>query len=53
MGYKHVITIAHDGVEALREVLRGRRATPAEIGAYTQIDRVANVMQPYVEALIS
>jgi predicted transcriptional regulator of viral defense system len=39
-------------VEALQETLRNRRATPAEIGVYAQMNRVVNVMQPYFEALL-
>lgn len=38
-------------VEALQEVLRERRATPAEIMRYAAIDRVQNVVRPYLEAL--
>jgi predicted transcriptional regulator of viral defense system len=38
-------------VEALQEAVRGRRATPAEITRFAMIDRVANVVRPYLEAL--
>lgn len=38
-------------VEALQEALRERRATPAEIMRYAAIDRVQNVVRPYLEAL--
>jgi len=39
-------------VEALQETLRARRTTPAEIMRCAEVDRVHNVMRPYVEALI-
>lgn len=39
-------------VEALRDTLRGKRATPAEIMRYAQICRVTTVIRPYLEALI-
>ena len=39
-------------VEALRETLRERRATPAEIIRYAKTCRVTNVIRPYLEALI-
>ena len=39
-------------VEALQEVVRERRATPAEIMLYAKIDRVANIVRPYLEALL-
>lgn len=38
-------------VEALRDALRLRKATPAEIARYAAIDRVANIMRPYLEAI--
>jgi predicted transcriptional regulator of viral defense system len=38
-------------VEALQEVLRSKKATPAEIMECAQVDRVANVIRPYLEAL--
>jgi len=38
-------------VEALQEAVRERRATPAEIMRYAAIDRVQNVVRPYLEAL--
>jgi predicted transcriptional regulator of viral defense system len=38
-------------LEALREVRQERRATIDEIWHYAQIDRVANVMRPYLEVL--
>jgi predicted transcriptional regulator of viral defense system len=39
-------------VEALRETLRERRATPAEIMRYAEICQVTTVIRPYIEALI-
>jgi predicted transcriptional regulator of viral defense system len=38
-------------VEALQEVLRSKKATPAEIMECAQVDRVANIIRPYLEAL--
>jgi predicted transcriptional regulator of viral defense system len=38
-------------VEALREAVHLRKSTPAEIMHYAAIDRVANVMRPYLEAI--
>jgi len=38
-------------MEALREVWRGRKATMDELWRYAQVDRVSNVMRPYLEAL--
>lgn len=38
-------------VEALKEAVRDRRASPAEIMRYADIDRVAKVIRPYIEAL--
>jgi len=38
-------------VEALREAVRSRRASPAEIMRWARIDRVAAVVRPYLEAL--
>ena len=39
-------------VEALRETLRERRATPAEIMGFAEICQVSTVIRPYLEALI-
>jgi predicted transcriptional regulator of viral defense system len=39
-------------VEALREGLRSRKATPAQIDEYAKINRVGNVIRPYIEALV-
>jgi predicted transcriptional regulator of viral defense system len=38
-------------LEALREVRRERRATMDELWHYAEVDRVAKVMLPYLEAL--
>jgi hypothetical protein len=40
-------------LEALRECLRDRRCTTDELWHYAKICRVANVMQPYMEAISS
>ena len=38
-------------IEALRECLRQRKATPAQIYEMAKIDRVARIVRPYIEAL--
>lgn len=38
-------------IEALRECWRQRKATMDEIHRYAKIDRVANIMRPYMESL--
>jgi len=38
-------------LEALQEALRSRKTTPAEIMEYAQVDRVARIIRPYLEAL--
>jgi predicted transcriptional regulator of viral defense system len=38
-------------LEALREARRARRATIDELWQFAQVDRVVNVMRPYLEAL--
>ena len=38
-------------LEALREAWNGKRITSDQIWHYAKIDRVANVMQPYLESL--
>jgi len=38
-------------LEALREARRARRATIDELWKFAQVDRVVNVMRPYLEAL--
>jgi predicted transcriptional regulator of viral defense system len=39
-------------IEALREVIREKRTTPAEIMQYAKVDRVADIVRPYLEALL-
>ncbi|HRE83485.1 MAG TPA: type IV toxin-antitoxin system AbiEi family antitoxin domain-containing protein [Opitutaceae bacterium] len=39
-------------LEALRETWRARRVTMKELEHYARIDRVAKVMQPYLESLM-
>ncbi len=39
-------------VEALRETLRERKATIAEVSEMGRLLRVGNVMKPYVEAMM-
>jgi predicted transcriptional regulator of viral defense system len=38
-------------VEALRDAVRLRKTTPADIMRYGSVDRVANIMRPYLQAL--
>lgn len=38
-------------LEALREAWRERKATSDELWRYAKVNRVANVMRPYLEAL--
>jgi predicted transcriptional regulator of viral defense system len=38
-------------VEALQEVIRERKASPSEIMRFAKVDRVSEVIRPYVEAL--
>lgn len=40
-------------IEALRETLRQRKATPAEIADYALQTRVWKIMQPYLVTLTS
>jgi predicted transcriptional regulator of viral defense system len=48
--YRH--TVGTDvAVEALRDCLRRRKATPAVIFQMATVDRVTSVMRPYLEAL--
>ena len=50
--FKHRRRIGLDvAVEALRDAIRQRKATPAEIMQDAALNRVANVIRPYVEAL--
>jgi predicted transcriptional regulator of viral defense system len=39
-------------LEALREVRRDRRATMDELWYYAEVDRMRNVMRPYLESLV-
>ena len=39
-------------IEALKDCLRLRRATPDELWRYAAICRVQNVMRPYIEAAL-
>lgn len=39
-------------IEALRDCLDQGQATPGEIFALAKVDRVANLMRPYLEALV-
>ena len=39
-------------IEGIRETLRQKRATPAEIAAAAEEGRAWNTMRPYVEALV-
>lgn len=39
-------------VEALQETIRTRRATPAQLMRYAKVDRVEQVMRPYLQALM-
>jgi hypothetical protein len=38
-------------LEALRDARRSRKATPDELWHYAKLNRVANVMRPYLEAV--
>ena len=51
--FKYRGSIGRDvAVEALQDAVRGRRASPGEIMEYAAIDRVQNVVRPYLEALL-
>ena len=39
-------------LEALREARRSKRASTDDLWRYARIDRVLNVMRPYLEALL-
>ena len=39
-------------LEALREVIRGRRCTTDELWRYAKICRVTKIMRPYMEAIV-
>lgn len=50
--FKHRNKIGLDvALEALRDCIRKRKATMDEIWRYAEIDRVQNVMRPYIESL--
>ena len=50
--FRYRDTVGTDvAVEALRDCLRKRRASPADIFEMAKVDRVARVMRPYLEAL--
>ena len=51
--FKYRNRIGQDvAVEALQETMRSRRATPAQLMRYAKVDRVEQVMRPYVQALM-
>lgn len=50
--FRYRSTIGTDvAVEALRDCLRKRKASPADIFEMAKVDRVASVMRPYLDAL--
>jgi predicted transcriptional regulator of viral defense system len=50
--FRYRNTVGTDvAIEALRDCLRKKKATPADIFEMAKIDRVARVMRPYLEAL--
>lgn len=50
--FRHRSTIGLSvAIEGLREALRQRKATPAELARHAEHGRVATVMRPYLEAL--
>jgi predicted transcriptional regulator of viral defense system len=50
--FKHRRRVGLDvAIEALRDALRQRKATPAELSRYAAICRVQRTMRPYLEAL--
>lgn len=51
--FKHRNKVGLDiALEALRDCIRKRRATADELWRYAALDRVRNVMRPYLEALL-
>jgi len=51
--FRYRDTVGTDiAVEALRDCLRKRKATPADVFEMAKVNRVARVMRPYLEALI-
>jgi predicted transcriptional regulator of viral defense system len=50
--FHHRDTVGTDvAVEALRDCLRKRKATPSDIFEMAKVDRVARLMRPYLQAL--
>ena len=51
--FKYRSSVGADvALEALQEVIREHRATRGEIMEYAKVDRVQNVIRPYLEALL-
>jgi predicted transcriptional regulator of viral defense system len=51
--FKHRNKVGLDvALEALRDALRGKRARVDELWRYAEVDRVRNVMRPYLEAML-
>ena len=50
--FRYRATVGKDvAIEALRDCLRKKKATPAEIFEMAKVDRVANIIRPTLEAL--
>jgi predicted transcriptional regulator of viral defense system len=50
--FKHRRHVGEDvAIEALRDALRQRKATPSELMKFAAIDRVAALMAPYIRAM--
>ncbi len=50
--FKHRRHVGEDvAIEALRDALRQRKTTPAELMRYAAIDRVSDRMEPYIKAM--
>lgn len=50
--FKYRDHVGHDvAIEALRDCLRQRKATPSQIYEMAKVDRVAKTVRPYIEAL--
>ncbi|MNJ81950.1 hypothetical protein D3C77_810440 [compost metagenome] len=50
--FKHRRHVGEDvAIEALRDALRQRKATPGELMKFANIDRVASRMAPYILAM--
>lgn len=50
--FKHRRRVGLDvAMEALRDAMRQRKTTPAKVMQAAALDRVANVMRPYIEAV--